>query len=470
MSLLQSIRSLSDLQNAPAFARNRLFQTCFLLLLVINTAETLAAYGFWLWHPHAAAHQFFTDFKTFYGCARVWLDGLDPYDQKLVETYLVQHRLLEPGTYNFFLYPPAALYLFTPLALMPYDAAALLAGSIGLACLGAGIGLWLRTFRDSPLMGWAALYLAVGPWNTANVLQGQIFNLLAFLLISVLLTTPRRGWALKLVLAFTAGTLVAAKPSLLMPLVVAALAAERVRILYIAMGIGLVLYVLAAFLAPGPMHGYLNTMAGLPHLFLPWHGQVSDFAVYTNQSLNGLTACLDKGLILKLPQGLSEQAGIALRVTFYTVWAILAGITGWFMLGQVLRLFKRPRYLGAWEEAFAAQSPYFRAVFFLLAVYLDSPVSWVAYTVFVVPPLVALALRESKSPHSVVGWILLLVSLRLNYVSDNLIRALVHRHSATAMVELAGIEVYRSIIGLCLLFLWLRMMRYLWRISPPRLG
>ena len=470
MALLRIVRGFSDLRNAPAFSQNRVFQVCFLLLLVINTTETLAAYGFWLWHPHAAVHQFFTDFKTFYGCARVWLDGLDPYDQKLVEGYLVQHHLLEPGTYNFFLYPPAALYLFTPLALLPYDGAALVAGTLGVACLAAGIALWLRTFRNSPLMGWAGLYLAVGPWNTANVLQGQIFNLIAFLLMSVLLTVPRRGWGLKLGLALVTGMLVAAKPSLLMPLVVAALVVERVRVLYIAMGIGLVVYGLTAYLAPGPMQGYLNTMAGLPHLFLPWHGQVSDFAVYTNQSLNGLTACLDKGLILKLPQGLSEQAGIALRVIFYTVWAVLAGITGWFMLGQVLRLFKRSRYLGAWEEAFAAQTPFFRAVFFLLAVYLDSPVSWVAYTVFVVPPLVALALRESKSPHSVVGWILLLVSLRLNYVSDNLIRALVHRHSATAMVELAGIEVYRSIIGLCLLFLWFRMMRYLGRISAPRLG
>lgn len=470
MALFRKVRGLVDLQHAPAFAQNRVFQGFFLLLLFVNTAETLAAYGFWLWHPHAAAHTFFTDFKTFYGCARVWLEGRDPYDQALVEGYLVRQRLLEPGTYNFFLYPPAALYLFAPLARLPYDAAALLAGSLGMLCLTAGIALWLKTFRQSPLALWAGIYLAVGPWNAANVLQGQLFNLLAFLVMSLLLTMPRRGWGMKLALAIVTGALVAAKPSLLLPLAVAALMAERVLILYMAMGIGLAVYGGTAWLAPGPMQGYLNTMEGLPHLFLPWHGQVSDFAVYTNQSLNGLTACLDKGLVLKLPHGLSENAGAALRIAFYTLWAMLAGVTGWFMLGQGLRLLGRPRRLGAWEAAFAAQTPYFKAVFFLLAVYLDAPVSWVAYTVFLVPPLVALALRESKSPHSVVGWVLLLVSLRLNYVSDDAIRALVGRHSATALLELAGIEVYRSVVGLCLLFLWFRMMRYLNRISGPRLG
>ena len=262
----------APLERPPILKAHPAAAVALLAVFCLNATETGRNYAHLL-HPAAALHDFFTDFKTFYACALLWSQGHNPYDQALVSGYLERTGLLQAGRYNFFLYPPWALYLFRPLASLSFSGAATVAVLGGSGGLGTGIWLWFRSQRLRGGVGLGVLYLLVGPWNTANILQGQLFNLLAFNLLACMYAFPKRQGLIGILL----GLLLAAKPGLLPIIGISALLMGHGRALVAAGLAAIVTYTLAALSDPAAQAGYIDTMAGLPHLYLPWHGQVSEF-------------------------------------------------------------------------------------------------------------------------------------------------------------------------------------------------
>ena len=183
-------------------------------------------------------------------------------------------------------------------------------------------------------------------------------------------------------------------------------------------------------------------------------GKYPNFAVYTNQSLNSVVACLDKGLALKLDGMAYDSASAILRLGLYASLALLILGTGWLLVGQAFRLINRPLPLGRAEAAFARQSLAFRASLALSAIYLAQPVSWIAYTLFLAPALAALALQSQGALRHLTLWALAVLALRLNYISDADIEALLDQGGIVSYLGLAGVTLYRACIGVALLGFW----------------
>jgi len=114
-----------------AFRRQRLYGLCAVLLGCLFFAvrgyhdQTLALHS--------------RDFKPVYAGARCLIDGCDPYDSAVIERTFVEHGgdLSDRVPFVRFngTYPPSALFLVTPLALLPF-------GSANAIWLGMGIVLF----------------------------------------------------------------------------------------------------------------------------------------------------------------------------------------------------------------------------------------------------------------------------------------------------------------------------------------
>jgi hypothetical protein len=111
-----------------ASRRHRIYGFCVVLLGCLF----FAVRGY---HDQTLALQSF-DFKPVYGSARCLIDGCDPYDSMQIEHAFLQHggdpsdlRPFRPFSAN---YPPSALFLVTPLTLLPFGPAHLLWLGIGI--------------------------------------------------------------------------------------------------------------------------------------------------------------------------------------------------------------------------------------------------------------------------------------------------------------------------------------------------
>ena len=84
-------------------------------------------------------------FCTYYAAGQAFAQGLDPYDIDVL-------RALEPRIQGLpYVYPPLTLYLFLPLAMLPFYAAYLVYLGVKTACLIALIWIWHKWFlKRSP--------------------------------------------------------------------------------------------------------------------------------------------------------------------------------------------------------------------------------------------------------------------------------------------------------------------------------
>gem|GEM_PF-5160541 len=439
------------------------------VLLLVDLIEALRQYWVFFTDPDWAMKTWFADFKIIWGAALAWMHGLNPYDEHVMLDFLVSRQLIKPDQFNFFLYPPFSLYIIGPLGWFTFAQAVYLEIGLGLLVTAGTIYALARYTSNWQFAVLAGLYFVAGPWHSTNQMQGQTLNWLALALLLVFLTKKgRSALPVQIFLAIAFGALVAAKPSFLLPLGGVALLVEGPIFCILACGFAAVATVYAALTQAALSIGFKTLAASMPNLYLPWHGQMEKFVVYTNQSLNGITACFDKGIIMKLPSSVAGITGIALRLVLYGVLGGIALILGCMMLGQVLRGFKIKANLGRAEAAFAAWSLPAQASFVLIAVFLFQPISWVAYTMFMVP---ALLLWIGKGPvPTPVLWILAALLVRLNYVSYDTVKELAAKGGAGSFVSLAAIELYWSITGLSLLVFWGWMCTILLRKTGPEVA
>ena len=136
-------------------------------------ALALAVFG---WRGVARAVRGTVDFPTFYGGARAWLNGANPYDLDTVRDAYASGRG-DPREVNWFIYPPQSLPLLAPFGALPYPAANRLWLLLTLALI--ALTLWRLSraagLRDDPraLLGLVAFTLALSPFHT-SVSQGQL--------------------------------------------------------------------------------------------------------------------------------------------------------------------------------------------------------------------------------------------------------------------------------------------------------
>jgi hypothetical protein len=116
------------LPTIDAYRRRRIYGFCLVLLGCLF----FAVRGY---RDQKLALQSF-DFKPVYGSARCLIDGCDPYNSLQIEHVYLQHggdssdlRPFRPFNAN---YPPSALFLVIPLALLPFGLACALWLSIGI--------------------------------------------------------------------------------------------------------------------------------------------------------------------------------------------------------------------------------------------------------------------------------------------------------------------------------------------------
>lgn len=167
------------------------------------------------------------DFRNVYLGSKLWLQGLNPYDDgplksiwlDICDTYPIS-RNYPPGLpTNFLVYPPAALLLYLPFSLFSWPTAAFLNLFISILCLAFTIQLWtklspIKLSRLQQVIIWLTVFAFKGTMHALYV--GQPTFLLLFTgTLSIYLHQHNQKQFLQILLL----CITASKPTLAIPFI-----------------------------------------------------------------------------------------------------------------------------------------------------------------------------------------------------------------------------------------------------------
>jgi hypothetical protein len=439
------------------------------------------------------AHDYLDDFKSYYYSSYSYYENAEnPYNNDLSTSEAIKSGYLEEGRkLNPYVYPPISFSIFKNFIRLPYEK------SIYVAILLGGISLILSaylTFRSYwskeltiPLI-FVGLLAYLGPWTMTNIFQGQIFNTLSTLSFWLIVSTSlsrrkieqlnfdmRQNKSLaisRVEMALIAlGVLglaicIACKPSMLWVVGMVFMAGSyRSGIGVLAIAGSLTL--LSLLSQPILWDQYYESSKQMGPLWLNWKRiGLDNLLMYeANQSINGIAARIDLGLITYFPNQLYRYAGPLLRIGMFGLLGII-GLTGglfctiWGLQNLGLKKMTHSKFLNNLSRVDLID----RVVYIGITAVLIQPLSWVAYHILIAPVLAIGFLRKTKMRNGYMIVLVVLVSI-LYKTGRALAKDAVLLSYWLRAISMAAIGTINAYGGIALFILWVVQSAYFIKIS-----